>query len=125
MSLNPDTKKRYRTIGHGLKPVVIIAGKGLTEGVLNEVNRALDDHELIKVKLAMEDREERKQVVGELCEQAGAEVVQTIGKVVLMFRSSHTDGRIHSPQADNRSRHRQTHDPTSHLACPVPDTSLD
>jgi RNA-binding protein len=88
MSLTTDTKKRYRTIGHSLKPVVTVAGKGLSEGVLQELNRALDDHELIKIKLAMEDREERKQIVTELCSQAGAELVQTIGKVVLIFRAA-------------------------------------
>lgn len=88
MSLNTDTKKRYRTIGHGLKPVVTVAGKGLTDGVITELQRALDDHELIKVKLAMEDREERKHVIAELCNQTGAELVQTIGKVVLIFREA-------------------------------------
>lgn len=88
MSLDTDTKKRYRTIGHELKPVVTVAGKGLSEGVLAELQRALDDHELIKVKLAMEDREERKQMINELCTQTGAELVQTIGKVVLVFRAA-------------------------------------
>jgi len=88
MSLDTDTKKRYRTIGHDLKPVVTVAGKGLTEGVLTELQRALDDHELIKVKLAMEDREERAQVVADLCAQTRAEVVQTIGKMVLIFRAA-------------------------------------
>ncbi len=88
MSLSPETKKRYRTIGHGLKPVVTVAGKGLSEGVLAELGRALDDHELIKVKLAMEDREERKQAIADLCSQTGAELVQTIGKIVLIFREA-------------------------------------
>lgn len=88
MSLNTDTKKRYRSIGHGLKPVVTVAGKGLTEGVLTELQRALDDHELIKVKLAVEDREDRKQLITELCSQTGAELVQTIGKVILVFREA-------------------------------------
>jgi putative RNA-binding protein, YhbY family len=88
MSLSPETKKRYRTIGHGLKPVVTVAGKGLSEGVIAELGRALDDHELIKVKLAMEDREERKQAIADLCSQTGAELVQTIGKIVLIFREA-------------------------------------
>lgn len=88
MSLDTDTKKHYRTLGHSLKPVVTVASKGLTEGVLAELQRALDDHELIKVKLAMEDRDERKQVVDDLCTQTGAELVQTIGKMVLIFRAA-------------------------------------
>ncbi|MBC6906565.1 ribosome assembly RNA-binding protein YhbY [Saccharophagus sp. K07] len=88
MSISQETKKRFRTIGHGLKPVVTIAGKGLSDGVQAELERALEDHELIKVKLAIEDRDERKEVVAELCSVTGAELVQTIGKVVLIFRAA-------------------------------------
>lgn len=88
MSISQETKKRFRTIGHGLKPVVTIAGKGLSDGVQAELERALEDHELIKVKLALEDRDERKEVVAELCSVTGAELVQTIGKVVLIFRAA-------------------------------------
>ncbi len=88
MTLSTDNKKRFRTIGHGLKPVVTIAGNGLSEGVLTELNRALDDHELIKVKLAIEDREQRKATIADLCHQAKAELIQTIGKVVLIYRES-------------------------------------
>ena len=51
--------KQLRAIGHKLKPVVTIAGKGLTEGVIDELDRALTDHELIKVKLAVGSREAR------------------------------------------------------------------
>lgn len=88
MSISQEAKKRFRTIGHGLKPVVTIAGKGLSDGVQAELERALEDHELIKVKLAIEDRDERKEVVAELCSVTGAELVQTIGKVVLIFRAA-------------------------------------
>lgn len=88
MSLNPDTQKRYRALGHALKPVVTIAGKGLTDGVCAELERALEDHELIKVKLAIADREERRELVAELTAKTGAELVQSIGKVVLIFRAA-------------------------------------
>lgn len=88
MTVTPDTKKRFRTIGHGLKPVVTIAGNGLSDGVRAELERALDDHELIKIKLALEDRDERKAMIEELTAQTGAEIIQTIGKVVLVFRAA-------------------------------------
>lgn len=78
--------KRLRAIGHKLKPVVIIAGKGLTDGVIAEVNRALTDHELIKVKLAADSREARAQMAQQLCAQTGAELVQSVGSVVLLLR---------------------------------------
>jgi len=57
MSLTSEQKKHYRTIGHNLNPLVMVAGKGLTENIQLEVDRALEDHELIKVKFAVGDRE--------------------------------------------------------------------
>ena len=88
MPLTADRKKALRTMGHALKPVVTVAGKGLSEGVLEELNRALEDHELIKVKLMVADRELRHQVIGELCEKSGAELIQEIGKIALIFRAA-------------------------------------
>lgn len=88
MTLSPDRKKHFRTIGHDLKPVVTIAGKGLSESVQAEIERALEDHELIKVKLAVEDRDERKVLIEELCTTSKAELIQTIGKVALIFRAA-------------------------------------
>ena len=88
MTLNNEQKKYFRSIGHGLKPVVIVAGNGLSEGVMAELERALEDHELIKVKLALEDREDRRQIIEELCTTTGATLVQTIGKIILIFRAA-------------------------------------
>lgn len=88
MTLSTDNKKRFRSIGHALKPVVTIAGNGLSEGVLNELDRALLDHELIKVKLVIEDREERRAMIEQISRRTKADLVQTIGKVALLYRES-------------------------------------
>ena len=88
MAINAETRKNYRTIGHKLKPVVTIAGNGLSENVLEELNRALDDHELIKVKLAITDRDIRKEVAQAMCTETKAELIQEIGKVALIFREA-------------------------------------
>jgi len=79
-------KKQLRTIGHHLNPVVTVAGEGLSEGVTAEIERALNDHELIKIKLAVEDREARRDIAEQICNTAGAEMVQSIGKMVLILR---------------------------------------
>lgn len=84
---NQDVKQ-LRAIGHKLKPVVTVAGKGLTENVLAELDRALTDHELIKVKLAAGSREARSTMAAQMCEQTGATLVQSIGNVVLLLRPS-------------------------------------
>jgi RNA-binding protein len=78
--------KQLRTIGHKLHPVVTVAGNGLTEGVLAELERALQDHELIKVKLAVGSREARAEVTSDLCDRTKAELVQSIGNVIVILR---------------------------------------
>lgn len=81
-------KRQLRAIGHQLKPVVMVAGNGLSNSVMEEIDRALNDHELIKIKLSVNDREERKQLANEICETCSAEKVQEIGKVLLVLRKN-------------------------------------
>ena len=80
--------KQLRAIGHKLKPVVTIAGKGLTENVLKEIDRALTDHEFIKIKLAVGGADARQAVSQELCASTGAKVIQAVGNVILVLRRS-------------------------------------
>lgn len=86
MPLDQARKKQLRTIGHHLNPIVTVSEKGLSEGLHAELERALEDHELIKVKLALGDPASRREVAAELCGTHNAELVQQIGKVILLFR---------------------------------------
>ncbi|RRJ83345.1 ribosome assembly RNA-binding protein YhbY [Aestuariirhabdus litorea] len=86
MPLTAQQKKHYRAIGHKLNPVVIVAGNGLSEGVIEETLRALEDHELIKVKFQVGDREVKKSLIPQLCQQCDAELVQTIGNIALILK---------------------------------------
>ncbi|MDB6060508.1 MAG: RNA-binding protein [Verrucomicrobiaceae bacterium] len=88
MPFEPDRKKQLRTIGHQLRPIVMISERGITEGISLELERALEDHELIKVKLALADPSARRELAVTLCEQHRAELVQAVGKVVLIFRAA-------------------------------------
>ena len=83
--MNTKLKKRLRTIGHELKPVVTIAGKGLSDSVMAELNRALDDHELIKARING-DRDERREIIGMISDIEDITLVQSIGGVVLLYR---------------------------------------
>ncbi|HJF28274.1 ribosome assembly RNA-binding protein YhbY [Acinetobacter bohemicus] len=87
-SLSIQERKRLRQIGHALNPVVMLGDKGLSESVVEELNRALNDHELIKVKVVAEDREARAAMIVELVDVTSAELVQTIGKIALIYRKS-------------------------------------
>jgi RNA-binding protein len=71
---------------HSLEPVVIIGGKGLTDEVVKEVDRALGAHELIKVRAPAMDRDARERALKALCERTGAAAVQSIGKVFVLYR---------------------------------------
>ncbi|MCB1688184.1 MAG: YhbY family RNA-binding protein [Halioglobus sp.] len=82
--------KQLRAIGHKLKPVVTVAGNGLSEGVVAELDRALTDHELIKVKLAVGSREARVEMAQQITAQFGAELVQSVGNIILLLRRSPT-----------------------------------
>ncbi len=89
-----DTR-RMRAIGHKLKPVVIVSNKGLTENVMAEVERALTDHELIKIKLAAGSREARAEMAQQISAHTGAVLIQSIGNVVLLLRrSANPDPRL-------------------------------
>jgi RNA-binding protein len=78
--------KQLKAIGHKLKPVVTVAGKGLTDNVVTEIDRALSQHEFIKIKLAVGGKDERTAVTDELCKRAGAELIQAVGNVILILR---------------------------------------
>lgn len=87
-SLSIQERKRLRQIGHALNPVVMLGGQGLTENVIEETNRALNDHELIKVKIVAEDREARAALIEEIAQVTDAQIVQTIGKIVLLYKKA-------------------------------------
>ena len=88
MSLTQEQKKQFKSIGHHLKPIVTIADNGLTESVLTELDRALNDHELIKIQLRLGEREDRKAIADELCQKSSCILVQSIGKVALVYRKN-------------------------------------
>lgn len=103
MSLSPEQRREYRAIAHNLNPVIIVGDKGLTENLLEELDRALSDHELIKIKVASQDRESRQEAVNALCESSGAEVVQTIGKIAVILRRA----KQPNPKLSNLLRHKR------------------
>ncbi|WP_130833679.1 ribosome assembly RNA-binding protein YhbY [[Erwinia] mediterraneensis] len=86
MNLSTKQKQHLKGLAHPLKPVVMLGNNGLTEGVLAEVEHALEHHELIKVKIATEDRETRQLVVEAIIRETGACNVQVIGKTLVLYR---------------------------------------
>lgn len=85
--MNPANKKKLRAAAHTLKPVVMIGQSGLTTAVLAEIEQALDSHELIKVKIRAE-RDKRKLISEKICADTGAELIQDIGQITVIYRLS-------------------------------------
>jgi RNA-binding protein len=98
MSLSKKQIKFLRAKCHDLKAVVMIGQKGLTEEVLNELDIALIHHELIKIKLSVDDRELRKQMIAEICDKSHSEEVQSIGKVLSVYRVNPDKAVIELPK---------------------------
>ncbi len=88
MSLTPSRRSELRAEAHKLHPVVIIGDKGLTDEVVKEIDRSLKAHELIKVRAASDDRKERADWMRQVCERLGAEPVQEIGKILVVYREN-------------------------------------
>jgi RNA-binding protein len=86
MPLTEQQKKTLRGLGHTLKPVILVGAGGLSAALLEEFQRSLDHHELMKVKLSVGERKLRDSLIDELCRHAGAELVQRVGNVGLLFR---------------------------------------
>ncbi|KFN50308.1 ribosome assembly RNA-binding protein YhbY [Arenimonas composti] len=84
-----NAQKRYlRGLAHDLKPVILVGAKGVTDNIVAETGLALEHHELIKVRIAADDRELRDEWIGELAARAQAHLVGRIGHVAILYRRS-------------------------------------
>ena len=86
--LTGSERKALKGKAHKLEPVVQIGAKGLTDDVVAEIERALNAHELIKVRAAALGRDERDEVLKQICARTGAEQVQQVGKLFVLFRKN-------------------------------------
>jgi RNA-binding protein len=84
--MTPKERQALKAKAHKLEPVVTIGGKGLTDAVVAEINFALKSHELLKVRAGAMDRHERAAAFDAICARTGAEPVQHVGKVFVLYR---------------------------------------
>jgi len=86
--LSNNQKKYLRGIAHGLNPMIMIGSNGVTESLMEELEKTLAHHEILKVKMAISDRDDRKKVVQYILDETGALLVQVIGKICVIYRQS-------------------------------------
>jgi RNA-binding protein len=86
MPLSEKQRRHLRGVAHPLKPVIMIGNAGLTDGVVAETERALHDHELLKVKLRGADRADRDAMLATLAQRTASELVHRIGHVGVLYK---------------------------------------
>ena len=97
VELSERQRRHLRGLAHGLKPVVRLGSAGLTDAVVHETARALEDHELIKVKTAGGDRDARDALLAALADRTASALVQRIGNVAVLYRPDQKLPRILIP----------------------------
>lgn len=97
MPLTQPQKRFLRSQAHHLRPVVMLGQNGLTANVVAELEGALDAHELVKVKISGADREERYDLINEIVRLTGADLIQSIGHVAVLFRRNRDKPKIALP----------------------------
>ena len=95
--LSTKQKQFLKGLAHHLSPVVMLGSNGLTEGVLAEIDNALNHHELIKVKIAGTDRETKQLIIDAIVRETQSSNVQTIGHILVLYRPSE-EGKIQLPR---------------------------
>ncbi|PCJ32818.1 MAG: ribosome assembly RNA-binding protein YhbY [Gammaproteobacteria bacterium] len=88
MAVNKVQQRYLKGLAHPLKPVVMIGNKGLTETVLAEIDKTLEQHELIKVRVSGLEKAERNAMIDEIALKSSANVIMSIGHIAAFYRAA-------------------------------------
>ncbi len=86
VALTPRQRADLKARAHALEPAVFVGKAGVQDAVVQEVDRALTSHELIKLKIGDSDRAAREAIAEILAERTDAAIVQRVGKIVVLWR---------------------------------------
>ncbi len=111
VSLTPAQRKALKAQAHHLKPVVMIGDAGLTDAVLAEADRALRVHALIKIRVLGDDRATRGALMAQVCAGLDCAPVQSIGKLLVVYRPLPEGDEATEGQAGTKRRRRGPHRP--------------
>jgi RNA-binding protein len=102
--VTPSERKALKARAHALDPILQLGDKGLTDAVVAEISRALGAHELIKIRAASLNRDEREVALASICERTDAHPIQHIGKILVLYRQK---PQPETPQRPRPRRARQ------------------
>jgi putative YhbY family RNA-binding protein len=86
LKVSSDQRAELRSQAHALKPVVLVGAEGLTDAVLAEIKVHLAAHQLIKIRVFGDEREERIAIYEQICDQLNAAPIQHIGKLLVIWK---------------------------------------
>lgn len=105
LPLSSDERRELRARAHSLNPVVSIAESGLTEAVMKEIETSLKAHELIKIRVYGDSRENREAYFAQICSELAAAPVQHIGKLLVVYRpGSSADATVNGAKTGKSKR---------------------
>ncbi|MGN7409790.1 MULTISPECIES: ribosome assembly RNA-binding protein YhbY [unclassified Sporosarcina] len=95
--LTSKQKSFLRSEAHHLQPIFQIGKSGLTDAIIKQIEEALEARELIKVSVLQNCEQDKEEIADLLSEQAGLEVVQIIGKTIVLYKESTEKKKIVLP----------------------------
>ena len=98
MKLTGKQRRYLRSLGHHLKPTVMLGKAGMTSGVLEQVETALEDHELIKLRFARSFTDDSAEVLSAILESSGAALAGRVGGTALLYRPRKEEPAIRLPE---------------------------
>jgi RNA-binding protein len=96
--LTNNQKKFLRSMGHALKPVVMVGQHGLSESVLAELETTMSKHELLKIKVRADGKDEKQQMINQIVEVSKSHLIQVIGNIMVIYRAFDEDPQIILPR---------------------------
>ena len=102
LTLSAEQRSELRSQAHALKPVVLIGAEGLTDAVLKEIKVHLSAHQLIKVRVFGDEREERLAIYEEICDRLSAAPIQHIGKLLVIYKPEEAKAKTTTVRAGAR-----------------------
>lgn len=87
--LEKQQLKHLRKLAQQRKTIIWVGQNGLTENVMDEIEKALQHHELVKISVRAGDREARDEIIAAICLKSGADLVQKIGNTMSIYLRNH------------------------------------
>jgi RNA-binding protein len=96
--LSNNQKKFLRAKGHILNPVVMLGQHGLSEAVLAELDASLQTHELLKIKIKGDNRDEKQRIIDDILQATHAHLIQVIGNIMVIYRAFDKEPQLILPR---------------------------